>query len=390
MSLPAVAHVMERYLGLTETFIHEYLAAFRRVRPVVIARRFDHPERFALPPEAILYRSPPTRGTPAWAVSAVRRRIEGGDPHLEGILAREGVRLIHAHFGPAACSLFDVRRRTKLPLITSFYGYDASMDTVVQQFHDRYRRLFDIGDAFLVEGPAMMRRLVALGCPSSKLRIQRTAIDPTRYRFHTRDDPGTGPVTLLQCGRMVPKKGYAVTLRALAEARRHDRRLRLRIIGDGPDRAQIERLIRELELDDVVTLMGQQPRETFVEELDRAHIYVQPSLTAGDGDSEGGAPTTLLEAQASGLPVLATRHADIPEIVHEGDSALLSDEGDVGGLAANLSLLASEPGRWASMGLAGRALVETRHEVRRLATDLEVLYATLAETGRLALVPQER
>jgi colanic acid/amylovoran biosynthesis glycosyltransferase len=297
---------------------------------------------------------------------------------------------MHAHFGPAACSLLETRRRTRLPLVTSFYGYDASMADVVEEFRDRYRRLFDIGDAFLAEGPVMKRRLEALGCPSSKLRIQRIAIDPMRYRFRVREDPGGGPVELLQCGRMVPKKGYGLTLRALAEARRHDRRLRLRVIGDGPGRPRIEADIRDLGLTGSVELLGWQPREVFIEELDRAHIYIQPSVTAPDGDTEGGAPTTLLEAQACGLPVVTTRHADIPEIVREGDSALLSDEGDIGGLAANISLLASDSRRWATMGRAGRAHVEARHDVRSLATDLEILYATLAETGKLDLVPQER
>ena len=88
--------------------------------------------------------------------------------------------------------------------------------------------------------------------------------------------------------------------------------------------------------------------------------------------------------------MLATRHADIPEIVREADSALLSDEADTGGLSANISLLASDPRRWGSMGRAGRAHVEARHDVRRLATELEILYATLAETGKLDLVSQER
>jgi colanic acid/amylovoran biosynthesis glycosyltransferase len=211
-----------------------------------------------------------------------------------------------------------------------------------------------------------------------------------RYRFRERVDPGNGPVTLLQCGRMVPKKGYDVALRALAEARRGDRRLRLRILGDGPERPVIEALIRELDLGDAVTLLGGGPRRTFIEELDRAHLYLQPSRTAGDGDSEGGAPTTLLEAQACGLPILATRHADIPEIVRENGSALLCDEADVGGLAAGISILAASPERWPSMGRAGRAHVEAGHDVRRLATALEVFYATLAETGRLDLVAQER
>jgi colanic acid/amylovoran biosynthesis glycosyltransferase len=390
MSSPAVAHVMECYLGLTETFIHEYLAAFSRIRPVVIAKRFENLEVFPLPSGVRLHRSPPGRFSPARMVGAARRRLTGGEPHLEGILAREAVRLIHAHYGPTACDLLEVRRRTGLPMVTSFYGYDASMAPVLAEFRERYRRLFDMGDAFLAEGTCMKRKLEALGCPTSKLRIQRIAIDPMRYRFREREGPGAGPLTLLQCGRMVPKKGFDIALRALAEARRGDRRLRLRILGDGPERPAIEELVRELDLGDVVTLLGRRPRRDFIEELDRAHIYIQPSRTAADGDSEGGAPTTLLEAQACGLPILSTRHADIPEIVREGDSALLCDEADVGGLAASLSVLAASPERWPSMGRAGRAHVEARHDVRRLATRMEILYATLAETGRLDAVAQER
>ena len=378
----AVAQVMDCYLGLTETFIHEYLAAFRGVRSVVIASRFENLTAFPLPGSASLHRSPPRRGTAAWARSAILRRLGEGDPHLEGILAREGARVIHAHFGPVACRLLDLRRRTGLPLVTSFYGYDAAMASVIAEFGDTYRRLFDAGDLFLVEGPALREKLESLGCPASKLRIQRIAIDPGRYRFRERKDPGGADVILLQCGRMVPKKGYADAVNALAEARRRDQRLRLRIIGDGPDRPAIEDLIRRLNLGDAVTLLGAQPRAVFIEELDRAHLFLAPSRTAPDGDSEGGAPTTLLEAQACGLPILSTRHADIPEIVRENDSALLCDEQEPHALAANIALLAASPARWPAMGRAGRAHVELKHDIRKLAADLELTYSTTADSGR--------
>ena len=369
---------MEVYLGLTETFIHEYLAAFRRVRPVVVAERLMHLDLFPLPAGASLHRSPPPRRTAAWLLDALRRRLRGGRPHLESILAREQVRVLHAHFGPTACGLLDARRRTGLPLVTSFYGYDASMAQVTSEFGPLYRALFEQGDVFLVEGTAMGSKLEGLGCPRSKLRLQRIAIDPVRYRFREREHPGTGAVTLLQCGRMVPKKGYDVALRALAEARRQDPRLQLRILGDGPERPHLEALVRELGLGDAVALLGRGPRTRFLEELERADLYLQPSRTAPDGDSEGGAPTTLLEAQASGLPVLATRHADIPEIVREGESAILCDEGDVGALAGALCALAADPARWGPMGRAGRAHVEAAHDVRRCVLGLEDLYLELA------------
>jgi len=372
---------MERYLGLTETFIYDHLVAMRRVRLVVVARRLENTDRFPLPQSVPLHRSPPQRYTAEWAAAALRRLFRGGNPHLEGILERERIDLIHAHFGPTACEVRATARRAKRPLIASFYGYDASVKEVVEAYRERYVRLFEDASLILVEGSAMKRRLEALGCPSSKIRIHRIGIHPSTYRFRERTGPASGPVTLLMCGRMVPKKGYPIALRALDQARRRGARLALRIIGDGPERPVVEETIRGLGLQDAVRLLGSQPREVFLDEMDRADIYVQPSLTASDGDSEGGAPTTLLEAQASGLPILTTRHADIPEIVTEGGSALLSDEGDAGGLAENMAHLASDPSAWPAMGRAGRAHVQFRHDARLLAAALEDLYAGLRATA---------
>jgi colanic acid/amylovoran biosynthesis glycosyltransferase len=372
-----VAHAIECYLGLTETFIQEYLEAFRRVRPVIVARRREHQDVHPLPAEASLH-LPPRRGTAAWTIAALRRRARGGDPHLEWVLGAEGVRLIHAHYGPMACQLLDPVERTGLPLVTSFYGYDASMKEVVAGLGERYRRLFRLGSVFLVEGPAMKARLERLGCPPEKLKIQRIAIDPERYRFRPREAPSEGPVILLQCGRMVAKKDYPTALRALALARRQDPRLCLRLLGDGPERTAVEELTRELQLEGAVTSLGARPRADFIEELDRAHVYLQPSRSAPDGDTEGGAPTTLLEAQAAGLPVLGTRHADIPYVVREGESALLCEEGDVGALAGNMIALAAEAHRWPAMGRSGRAWIEERHHVRTLTRQLEDLYMEIA------------
>jgi colanic acid/amylovoran biosynthesis glycosyltransferase len=376
-----VAQVVDRWLGLTETFIHAYVAGFQRVRSVIIARRFENTAEFPLPGDATRHLRFARRGTPAWLSAAVRRRLRGGEPRLESVLAREEARAMHAHYGPVACSLLDVRRRTRLPMLVSFYGYDASMRSVIQEFGESYRRLFDLGNAFLAEGPAMARRLEALGCPSSKIHIQRLAIEPGRYRFRAREDDGRSSIVVLMCGRMVPKKGYAGALRAFARARRSVPRLVLRLVGDGPERPALEALARELGVTEHVTFAGALPRARFLAELDAAHIYLQPSRTAPDGDAEGGAPTALLEAQACGLPIVSTRHDDIPFVVRENDSALLAPEGDEDAVAAHLASLAGAPVWWGPMGRMGRAHVEEHHDVRALATRMEILYATAAEAS---------
>jgi colanic acid/amylovoran biosynthesis glycosyltransferase len=117
----------------------------------------------------------------------------------------------------------------------------------------------------------------------------------------------------------------------------------------------------------------------MIQEMQDADLFLQPSVTAADGDSEGGAPTTLLEAQACGLPVLATQHADIPYVVSEGESALLAPERDVDALFKNLLVLLDEPERWAAMGSAGRVRVEHLHDALVEVPRLEQLYLELAK-----------
>ena len=92
--------------------------------------------------------------------------------------------------------------------------------------------------------------------------------------------------------------------------------------------------------------------------MERCHVLLQASLTAADGDGEGGAPVVLLDAQASGLPVVATRHADIPEYVLDGRSGLLAPEGDVEALAGCIGAMVEDPARWPEMGREGRRHVE--------------------------------
>jgi len=374
-----VGVIVDSYLPLTETFIYDTLVSLRSFHPSIVAREIQNLDSFPLPPTASLTRSHiPRRWTMHWMREVVARSFGVGKPILDHILDQEAVALIHAHFGPVGSEMVAVKERTGLPLVTSFYGYDASRAEILTHFRDRYRKLFDAGDLFLVEGPAMKSRLAALGCPGSKIVVQRIGIDPARYRFRERMGPGGHMITLLQCGRMVPKKGYACTLGALAIARRQDRRLRLRIIGDGPERPAIEEAIRALHLVDAVTLLGSLPRDAFIEELSAADLFIQPSQTAPDGDSEGGAPTTLLEAQAMGVPILSTWHADIPEVVRHGESALLSAEGDIEALADNLTELAKRPQIWRGMGRAGRAWIEQAHGSTVLGEALERHYERLA------------
>ncbi|GBC76660.1 GDP-mannose-dependent alpha-(1-6)-phosphatidylinositol monomannoside mannosyltransferase [bacterium HR08] len=379
---PRVAEVKPEYLPLTETFIHEYLRALRRVRPIVVAEQVNHLDLFPVE-DLICVR---TRDLSLW--ERVRGRLLG---ELRGMrsglayryyVALRGVRphLVHAHFGPTGVLVLAAARRLEVPLLTSFYGYDVSALGRDPLWRARYRTLFARGDLFLVEGPYMRERLLRLGCPPEKVRIQRIAIDPEAFPFRPRAWR-QGPVRLLQVGRLVEKKGHEYTLRAFARVRARVRASEVYIIGDGPLGPRLRRLAEELGIAEAVRWMGALPRTAYREVAERCHLLVQPSVVAADGDDEGGAPTVLLEMQASGMPIVATRHADIPAIVREGESARLVPERDVAALADALLELIENPHHWRAMAEAGRAFVLEHHDIRREAPRLEALYESLIEAS---------
>lgn len=293
------------------------------------------------------------------------------------------VRLLHAHFGYTGCQVLRVKHKTGLPLITTFYGEDISALPEVDDWSKAYSQLFAEGDLFLVEGPHMKHRLLEIGCPSEKADIQRIALHIKKYPFRQRFPKGRGKaVRLLFCGRFREKKGLIYALKAVrcAHARYPD--LEFHVIGDGELRPQVERTIDLYQMRAYTKLLGFQTHQCMIREMDAADIFIHPSVTAKNGDSEGGAPTTILEAQACGLPVLSTTHADIPNVVVPGKSALLASERDTETLSNHLCSLLSEPERWENMGMSGRAFVERNHNVDTEVKLLETKYYTLAKISR--------
>jgi len=271
--------------------------------------------------------------------------------------------LLHAHFGHTGHRVVGIASKYRLPLVTSFYGRDASSLPREAGWMPRLKRLFASGDAFLAEGPQMRARLIDLGCPPEKIHIVPLLIDLDRYGWQPRVLDPAQPLRLLFVGRFVPKKGLPVLIQALARARTQLRSLELVVIGNGTEavEADTKNLVRELGLSDVIRFIGSLPRRGVLAEISRAHVLIAPSHTGPDGDTEGGAPTILLEAQAAGLPVLSTQHADVPFVAAAPYRDFLAKENDAEDLAAKLLALVRASSRWSEMGIEARAHVERQH-----------------------------
>ena len=293
----------------------------------------------------------------------------------ERVARRKGARLLHAHFGASSVWTLPLKRKLGVPLITTFHGYDISRRSTLKEMEGTYQELFKVGDLFLVGGGYMRRRLVELGCPEEKVEVHHLGIDTQRFAFAPRRVGDDGKVVILFVGRFTEKKELPYALQAVSLVYPQHKNIEFRIVGDGESRPQIEGLVRELGLGlgECVTLLGAQPNAVVAEEMARAHIFLSPSVIAADGDSEG-TPIALMEARASGMPVVSTHHADIPEVVLDGKSGYLVAERDVEALAERIIHLIESPQTLEAMGEVGRRHIEKSYNSHLSTRKLEEIY----------------
>ncbi len=378
---PVVAHVRYHYLPITQTFIYQQLINLKKYNAVFFAEEIVNLDIF---PYENLCSTKLKRFSWWWFWDFIFYRLQQRYWHLEQLIKSHGTVLIHAHFGNDGVRMVPVKNRVKLPLITSFYGYDAYKLPRQERWRTGYKELFCYGDKFLVEGNHFKKTLINLGCPEAKIIVQHLGIDLKKFKYRARKPKKPNEkIWILFCGGFREKKGLIYALKAIKSVIIKYPNLEFRVIGEGGNlRPEIERFIREQSMGDYVVSLGNLSYDRYAHELDKADIMLQPSTTAIDGDSEGGAPMVLLEAQASGLPVVSTFHCDIPEYVINGQTGFLVPERDSAALAERLIYLADNQKLWASIGRAGRNHVEENYNVSQEVGKLEEIYTELLEEYR--------
>ena len=371
---PVVAHLTSTYLPLTENWLyHNDIINLKRYEPIVIAQSTMNLNKY---PTQNVY-SIPERSFIMKIFNRIRLKfiISYQTSSFEKIIKESNVKLLHAHFGTEGVRYLKLKKNLDLPMITTFYGYDVSTVPRRPYWKKRYIQLFQEGDLFLTEGTNMKNELIKLGCPENKIIVQHLGVDLNTFKFTPRTLPEDGNITILIAASFREKKGIPYAIQAFVKVKEDHPEIQLRILGDGPMRNKIESLIADLDVSGSVTLLGYQSHDVFLKEATNAHIFMHPSVTAKNGDTEGGAPVAIIEAQATGLPIISSYHTDIPEVVVDGKSALLAPERDVGTLAKHLEYLVENPDVWEVMGRAGREHVEQEYDVMVQVGKLEGIYA---------------
>jgi colanic acid/amylovoran biosynthesis glycosyltransferase len=284
----------------------------------------------------------------------------------------------HCHFGPngrlaVAWRAFGVIRG---PIITTFHGYDVHELPRIEG-RNLYGDLFSKGELFTVGSEFMKERLLALGAPEARVVKLPMGVDLSRFTLAQRSEDRNGKIRLLTVARLVEGKGIEYAIHAIELLKNRYPHLRYQIVGDGPLRGRLIELTSTLGLRNHVEFLGALPQESVIQIYRNAHIFLLPSVLAESGWEESQA-VVLAEAQAVGLPVIATRTGGISESICDGKSGNLVPPRDPIALADAIERLAKHPDRWSGMGRAGRAYVKDRFDIEKLIDRLVDLYRTVA------------
>jgi colanic acid/amylovoran biosynthesis glycosyltransferase len=382
-----VLHSVVTYLVLTENWIYPQVVGVPGVSGGVVSDGLANYETFPLKRGPLLTPAPPpwdrALGIPRF-LNAVGRRVGLGGALGVWKLRLWRPRVLHAHFGQRGWTSLGLAKRLAVPLITSFYGYDAwLLPTENPVWKDRYRELFAAGRLFLVEGPAMRDRLCALGCPAEKALVQRIGIDLGASPYEAKDF--SGGLRTVMVGRFVGKKGFVNGLKACGLARSRGTRLSVTIIGDAsPNDAagqkikeQLQVLAAKPELAGSVRFAGFLPLEQTRALVREHNVFLCPSRHAESGDAEGGAPVALTEALSAGLLCVGTRHCDIPELILDGQTGYLCPEGDVAAMADVLGAVSKNSGRLLELTKAARTHVEQNFSLSAQLEKRRAVYETV-------------
>jgi glycosyltransferase involved in cell wall biosynthesis len=285
----------------------------------------------------------------------------GESARLQQFLSRNGVGCVLAEYGPAggivarACLAADAR------LYVHFHGADASAKLRRWRYRASYRWLGRHVDGIIAPCRFLVKKLSDIGISERKLHVSYNPVNLERFRPSEGErDEGL----LLAVGRFVEKKAPTTTIRAFSRAARERPGVRLEMIGEGELLAQCEQLAARLGVADRVIFHGARDHDFVRDKMQKAAVFVQHSVTAPDGDTEG-LPNSILESMASGLPVLATRHAGIPEAVTDGETGLLVDEHDEAGMAVAIERLLDNPTLRQQLSEAARNYVERNHSMEK-------------------------
>ncbi len=356
-----IAHFVKKYAGF-KTFIYDEIRSLKKFEPIVLTEMVG----------SLIYNPIELKIYSASDVVFLKRKS-----FLKNILIQNEVELIRAFMAYGGMKMWPICKSLNLPLITSFHGLDVSERPKNPIFLKRLRELFREGDIFLVRSKSMKEDVVNLGCKPDKIRVLYGGIDIDKFKFLERKKKKNDATKILMCGRFVEKKGFSYGIKAFYNLLNKHNNLELHIVGGGILDKKLKSLVKKLEIENKVFFLGPRAPADIPRVMGKSDIFLSPNVTSRKGDKEG-IPNTIKEAMATGLPVVSTFHAGIPELVRNNETGLLLPEKDIDGLTGKLNHLIENRNLRERMGENGRKVIEKKFNLRKRIKELENIYEEIA------------
>lgn len=288
------------------------------------------------------------------------------ESRLVSVLKKNYIDLVLVQYGPAGVAMLPVCKKAKLSLIVHFHGFDASHKKILEKYKDDYLKLFDYAKAIIVVSEVMYEQVKSLGCPETKLVLNHYGVNDIFFNVN----PSFRGNIFCTISRFVEKKGQVLTIQAFYKVVLKFPDARLYMAGNGPLLEDCKSLVRTLNLEKNIFFPGVLKHEMVPALMEKSLAFLQHSIIAQNGDSEG-TPVSILEASASALPVIATRHAGITDVVLDGVTGILIDEKDTDGMAIAVINLINDKSLARKLGESGRQRVKEHFTMARYFSVLE-------------------
>ncbi len=358
--------------------VYRQIVGLGRYKPTVITQKRANPDRFPFDPVVVLRRPLLRELRRFWARRVTRSPVVAFTHEavcLDKVMRRSTASVAHFYFGQNGLYWLPWLKRRTLPAIISFHGADGAVGMTSPASRRLLARLFHAVDLVLVRSGELGAAVEALGCRKDLIRLQRTGIPLDDFRFVERPLPeaASQPTLVTQVCRLIKKKGVDDTLRAFAALKKKFPAARLAIAGDGPLAEPLRAMAEGLGIAEAIEWHGFLDQTALRALLARSHLFVHPSKLTDEGDREG-VPNTMLEAMATGLPVVATSHGGIPEAVTDGVEGRLVPEGDHVALADAMAGLLLNTSFYANASRAAAARIINDFSLEAQCRALEAHY----------------
>lgn len=339
-----VLHVFHAYLHTTENWCYRLIKSLRGTQLYIVSEASLNEDSFNIP-DAVFVLRPNIKWhlAPHPLVSKVMFLINGFLFVLWKSLVLYSARkadLIHAHFSFMGWNYLWLSEKTNTPLAISFYGFDYErLPNSEPVWKERYQELFEKASLFIAEGSFGRNKLIQMGCPEYKAKVVHLGVEVSNIPYYKRNKR-PDELKLVQVATFVSKKGYDITIKAFIKALTKCPNMTLTLVGKDPEniRLSIEQEVRDHGLESCVTFIDGIDFSKLHVFLREYHVFIHPSKYGSYGDSEGGAPIVLLDAQASGMPILSTLHCDIPDEVINGETGILVEQDNYDALAEAIGI----------------------------------------------------